>query len=347
MNQSFNNKFAEKNKEIKELENKLNYYKNKLFSSISEKEKDILNLKMNKIENTYSNSNSKNDLLTTNSNININQTENTNNNIISTSTLNKNISNTFENNINSKNNIKNNINYNTNEKGNPYELLSNKMKQNEEHHKLKNNSINNNNDMGISQNILKESKISQVSHNIGEETINFSLSEDESGLSSYFKFRTSQLEDKDKDKDKEYNYNDVLPIINKVSKLKEIKETEEDQKEENNDYNNSRKNSASDIVNNVLNAISDSKIIGDDNYEEEENNEDEKYKNILNKFKQEDKNNDILYNHMNNIDLNNSKDIINSKPKMIRKNSFDKEKRQNMNKMITFEEFLTKENVEE
>ena len=32
---------------------------------------------------------------------------------------------------------------------------------------------------------------------------------------------------------------------------------------------------------------------------------------------------------------------------MIRKNSFDKEKRQNMNKMITFEEFLTKENVEE
>ena len=71
-------------------------------------------------------------------------------------------------------------------------------------------------------NTLKESQISQskLSHNLGEETINFSLSEDESGLSTYFKFKGSQLEEKDK----EYNYNDVLPIINKVSKLKEIKE---------------------------------------------------------------------------------------------------------------------------
>ena len=72
--------------------------------------------------------------------------------------------------------------------------------------------------------------------------------------------------DRDKDKDKEYNYNDVLPIINKVSKLNEIKETEEDQKDENNEYNinNSRKKSASDIVNNVLDAISNNLIIAED-----------------------------------------------------------------------------------
>ncbi len=184
---------------------------------------------------------------------------------------------------------------------------------------------------------------------MGEETINFSLSEDESGLSGYFKFRTSQLEDKDKDK--EYNYNDVLPIINKVSKLKEIKETEEDQKEDNNEYNNidhSRKKSASDIVNNVLDAISNNLIIGDDNdnynehNEDDDNKDDDKYKDILNKFREED--NDIIYNEINNNNMNNSKDVINDKPKIIRKNSCDKDKKQNAKKMITFEEFLSKEN---
>ena len=298
----------------------------------------ILNIKLNNMDNTYSSNISKNNIFSINSNIN--QNENTNNNIISTSTINNN----YDNINNSKGNTKNNIskiNNNTNEKINTNELLSNKIKQKDEKNNKLINNINFHNDMGISQNNLKGSKISQVSHNIGEETINFSLSEDESGLSGYFKFRTSQQEDKDK----EYNYNDVLPIINKVSKLKEIKETEEDQKEDKNDYNSnhSRKQSASDIVNNVLNAISDSKIIRDEN---EENNEDEKYKMILNKFKQEDKENDILYNQVNINDLNNSKDskdIVSEKPKMIRKNSADKEKRQNL-KMITFEEFLTKEN---
>ena len=175
-----------------------------------------------------------------------------------------------------------------------------------------------------------------------------------SGLSGYFKFRTSQQEDKDK----EYNYNDVLPIINKVSKLKEIKETEEDQKEDNNELNinHSRKKSASDIVNNVLDAISNNLIIGEDSYNKEEqenndyiedNNEEEKLHFKSNTFRQEEDNeNDIIFNHINNSNLNNSKDLnINEKSKKFSNNRIDKEKRHNRKKIILFEEFLSKENV--
>ena len=160
-------------------------------------------------------------------------------------------------------------------------------------------------------NPLKESKFSQsqLSHNMGEETINFSLSEDESGLSGYFKFKGSQMEEKDK----EYNYNDVLPIINKVSKLKEIKEEDDNQKA-----------IASGIINNVMDNISNK-------------SEEEKYKNIMNKFKEEEKENELLYDQINN-----------EKPKLIRKNSSDKDKKRNINnKIISFEEFLSKENSNE
>ena len=160
-------------------------------------------------------------------------------------------------------------------------------------------------------NLLKESKFSQsqLSHNMGEETINFSLSEDESGLSGYFKFKGSQMEEKDK----EYNYNDVLPIINKVSKLKEIKEEDDNEKA-----------IASGIINNVMDNISNK-------------SEEEKYKNIMNKFKEEEKENELLYDQINN-----------EKPKLIRKNSSDKDKKRNINnKIISFEEFLSKENSNE
>ena len=144
---------------------------------------------------------------------------------------------------------------------------------------------------------------------MGEETINFSLSEDESGLSGYFKFKGSQMEEKDK----EYNYNDVLPIINKVSKLKEIKEEDDNEKA-----------IASGIINNVMDNISNK-------------SEEEKYKNIMNKFKEEEKENELLYDQINN-----------EKPKLIRKNSSDKGKNRNINnKIISFEEFLSKENSNE
>ena len=265
-NDSLNNKMTLKNKELSELEKKLNYYKNKLFSSTSSIDKYI-NLKIEP-KNINLNSNTDNSY-NINSNIN---TENSNNdNIIN------------EKSFSFKNSIKNS---------------------------------NANNPQNI--NILKESQISQskLSHNLGEETINFSLSEDESGLSGYFKFKASQLEDKDK----EYNYNDVLPIINKVSKLKEIKEEDDNEKI-----------IANNIVNNIVNNA-------------EDNNEDEKYKNIMNKFKEEDKDNDILYNQINNQSLNSSK---NEKPKLIRKNSSDKDKKRNANKIISFEEFLSKENSNE
>ena len=75
-----------------------------------------------------------------------------------------------------------------------------------------------------------------------------------------------------------------------------------------------------------------------------EDNEDEKYQNIMNKFREEDKENDILYNQINNQSLNSSK---NEKPKLIRKNSADKDKKRNVNKIISFEEFLSKDNANE
>lgn len=100
----------------------------------------------------------------------------------------------------------------------------------------------------------------------------------------------------------------------------------------------------------MINNISNNLITGNDNDEDYDNIEDEKYKNILNKFKEDDKENDLFYNQINNYNnynLNNSKDIINEKPKMLRKNSLDKEKGLNQKKMISFEEFLLKENVNE
>ena len=80
---------------------------------------------------------------------------------------------------------------------------------------------------------------------------------------------------------------------------------------------------------------------------EESDNEEEKYKNIMNKFKEEDKENAILYNQINNQSLNTSKNSKNEKPKLIRKNSSDKDKKRNINKIISFEEFLSKENSNE
>jgi hypothetical protein len=277
-NDSLINKISKKNQELSELEQKLNFYKNKLFSQTSLEDNYInLNLKLD-MKNPNLNSNTENSYTLNSKN---------------TQTLNLN---TSETNVNVNNNI----------------IPSDKSFSFK--NTLKNTTTNNN--------PLKESKFSQsqLSHNMGEETVNFSLSEDESGLSGYFKFKGSQMDEKDK----EYNYNDVLPIINKVSKLKEIKE-----EDDNND-----KLLANNIVNNVVENI---------NVNNEEDNEDEKYRNIMNKFKEEDKENDMIYNQMNNQSLNSSK---NEKPKLIRKNSEDKKRNIN-NKIISFEEFLSKENSNE
>ena len=266
-NYSITNKIAQKNKELSELEKKLNFYKKKLFSS-SAPEDNYINLKLD-IKNINLNSNTENSYT-----------------------------------LNSKNN--HSINLNTSEiNPNPNNST---IPPSDKSFSFKNNLKN----PPLSDiNLLKESKFSQsqLSHNMGEETINFSLSEDESGLSGYFKFKGSQMEEKDK----EYNYNDVLPIINKVSKLKEIKEEDDNEKA-----------IASGIINNVMDNISNK-------------TEEEKYKNIMNKFKEEEKENELLYDQINN-----------EKPKLIRKNSSDKDKKRNINnKIISFEEFLSKENSNE
>ena len=280
-NDSLTNKISKKNQEISELEQKLNFYKNKLFSQNSP-EDNYINLKLD-IKNLNLNSSQENSYT-----------------------------------LNSKNNTKS-INLNTSE---IYTNNNNNSSiPNDKSFSFKNNLKNNQININSNNNPLKESKFSQsqLSHNNGEETINFSLSEDESGLSGYFKFKGSQIEEKDK----EYNYNDVLPIINKVSKLKEIKEED--------DINNTDKLLANKIINNVIDNVT--------------KNEDEKYKNIMDKFKEEEKENDLLYNQINNQSLNFNNNGINEKPKLIRKNSSDKDKKRNINnKIISFEEFLSKEN---
>ena len=71
----------------------------------------------------------------------------------------------------------------------------------------------------------------------------------------------------------------------------------------------------------------------------------------MDKFKQEEKENDLLYEKINNQSLNlnlNFNSSKNEKPKLIRKNSSDKDKKRNINnKIISFEEFLSKENSNE
>ena len=222
---------------------------------------------------------------------------------------------------------------------------------------LKNNEeINNTNNINQSQkskdinsinqnitNLLKESRTSQHNNisnnnitnnnitNNGEETINFSLSEDESMMSGYFKFKTSQ-------EDKEYNYNDVLPLINKVSKLKEIRETEENNDEE---QITSNKQSASEIANNIVNEAANN-LIND----EKNNEEDEKYKDIINKFKEEGKNNiDLFGSQLKLSGIKPKNENLDERPKIIRKNS--ENRKQGGKKIISFEEFLSKEDNDE
>ena len=194
-------------------------------------------------------------------------------------------------------------------------------------------------------NILKESQISKNNNisnnnitnnnitNNGEETINFSLSEDESMTSGYFKFKTSQTQE-----DKEYNYNDVLPLINKVSKLKEIREIEENNDEEQTSI---HKQSASEIVNNVVNKVTNNLINDDKN-----NEEDEKYTSIMNKFKEDGRNNmDLFGSQLKLSGIKQKNENLDEKPKIIRKNSGNRQ--QGGKKMISFEEFLSKEDNDE
>ena len=119
----------------------------------------------------------------------------------------------------------------------------------------------------------------------------------------------------------DFDYSDVLPIIDKVSKLKDLNDIDENfDKQKTNDLNIERIN----ITNSNINDLN--------------SNEDEEVPNIVNCILDALSNKKIT----NNIENNQNNDINNQieKPKLINKNNNFEDKK---NKIISFKEFLEKE----
>ncbi len=100
-----------------------------------------------------------------------------------------------------------------------------------------------------------------------ESMISFNLSEDSDMFysknlkNSLFQKKEEKNEEKKEEKDKEFNYDEVLPIIEKVSKLKTIKELSEQENHNENTINkNDEQRDANEIINNVLLALSNNLI---------------------------------------------------------------------------------------
>ena len=119
----------------------------------------------------------------------------------------------------------------------------------------------------------------------------------------------------------DFDYSDVLPIIDKVSKLKDLNDIDENfEKQKTNDLNIERINITNSNINNL------------------NSNEDEEVPNIVNSILDALSNKKIT----NNIENNQNNDINNQieKPKLINKNNNFEDKK---NKIISFKEFLEKE----
>ena len=119
----------------------------------------------------------------------------------------------------------------------------------------------------------------------------------------------------------DFDYSDVLPIIDKVSKLKDLNDIDENfDKQKTNDLNIERINITNSNINNL------------------NSNEDEEVPNIVNSILDALSNKKIT----NNIENNQNNDINNQieKPKLINKNNNFEDKK---NKIISFKEFLEKE----
>ena len=119
----------------------------------------------------------------------------------------------------------------------------------------------------------------------------------------------------------DFDYSDVLPIIDKVSKLKDLNDIDENfDKQKTNDLNIERINITNSNINNL------------------NSNEDEEVPNIVNSILDALSNKKIT----NNIESNQNNDINNQieKPKLINKNNNFEDKK---NKIISFKEFLEKE----
>ena len=170
-----------------------------------------------------------------------------------------------------------------------------------------------------------------------ESMISFNLSEDSDMFysknlkNSLFQKKEEKNEEKKEEKDKEFNYDEVLPIIEKVSKLKTIKELSEQENHNENTINkNDEQRDANEIINNVLLALSNNLI---------ELNEKEPKKGLgLEISELTNENINELKNNLMPINDN----IHIEKPKLLSKNNSVnnlKEKK----KLLSFTEFLSKD----
>ena len=167
--------------------------------------------------------------------------------------------------------------------------------------------------------------------------ISFNLSEDSDMFysknlkNSLFQKKEEKNEEKKEEKDKEFNYDEVLPIIEKVSKLKTIKELSEQENHNENTINkNDEQRDANEIINNVLLALSNNLI---------ELNEKEPKKGLgLEISELTNENINELKNNLMPINDN----IHIEKPKLLSKNNSVnnlKEKK----KLLSFTQFLSKD----
>ena len=189
------------------------------------------------------------------------------------------------------------------------------------------NTNENNNDLLLSKMSWIEGKISTSSNkfNFNNNSINMLEANKNNDITTNnqnvsYTYSNSCKSEKD-EKEDNYNYDEVLPIIDKVSKLKEIENiTEEDHfhtEEEEEDH----KSLSKQIVNNVIDEVS-SKLSEKSQKEEEENKVD--YLNVK----------DL---EVDNVNTNRKKEI--SQPKVIISNK--KQATLPKKKLISFEEFLS------
>ena len=189
------------------------------------------------------------------------------------------------------------------------------------------NTNENNNDLLLSKMSWIEGKISTSSNkfNFNNNSINMLEANKNNDITTNnqnvsYTYSNSCKSEKD-EKEDNYNYDEVLPIIDKVSKLKEIENITEEEHYHTEEEEEDHKSLSKQIVNNVIDEVS-SKLSEKSQKEEEENKVD--YLNVK----------DL---EVDNVNTNRKKEI--SQPKVIVSNK--KQATLPKKKLISFEEFLS------
>ena len=189
------------------------------------------------------------------------------------------------------------------------------------------NTNENNNDLLLSKMSWIEGKISTSSNkfNFNNNSINMLEANKNNDITTNnqnvsYTYSNSCKSEKD-EKEDNYNYDEVLPIIDKVSKLKEIENITEEEHYHTEEEEEDHKSLSKQIVNNVIDEVS-SKLSEKSQKEEEENKVD--YLNVK----------DL---EVHNVNTNRKKEI--SQPKVIISNK--KQATLPKKKLISFEEFLS------